>query len=50
MAKILKISPHPDTLITLKAVAKVVSEKLDQHALDNPGEYIVKVSFLLIVL
>lgn len=39
----MKISAHPDPLITLKAVTKLISERLSQHALDNPNDYIVKV-------
>lgn len=43
VAKILKVSSHPDPLVTLKAVTKVISERLSQQALDNPNDYIVKV-------
>lgn len=45
LAQVLNITPHPDHLITLKAVSKVVREKLNQDALDNQSNIIVKVRF-----
>ncbi|XP_034250804.1 RNA transcription, translation and transport factor protein isoform X2 [Thrips palmi] len=42
LAQILNITPHPDHLVTLKAVSKVVRERLNQDALDNPSNIIVK--------
>ncbi|KAK3917972.1 RNA transcription, translation and transport factor protein [Frankliniella fusca] len=42
LAQILNITPHPDHLITLQAVSKVVRERLSQEALDNPNNIIVK--------
>lgn len=42
LAQLLNITPHPDHLITLKAVSKVVRERLSQEALDNPSNIIVK--------
>lgn len=42
LAQILNITPHPDHLITLKAVSKVVRERLSQEALDNPNNIVVK--------
>lgn len=43
LAHILNVTPHPDHLITLQAVSKVVRERLSQDALDNPSKFIVKV-------
>lgn len=44
LAKILKITPHPDHLITLKAIRKVVCKRLSPEALEKPQNIIVKVS------
>lgn len=42
LAQILDVTPHPDHLVTLKAVSKVVRERLSQEALDKPNNIIVK--------
>jgi hypothetical protein len=43
VAKLLNITPHPDPLITLKAVAKMVTTRLSPQAQANPSEVIIKV-------
>lgn len=42
LAQILKITPHPDPLITLEACSKIIQKRLHSQALENPNEYIVK--------
>ncbi|XP_068894364.1 RNA transcription, translation and transport factor protein [Tenebrio molitor] len=42
VAKLLNITPHPDPLITLKAVAKMVTTRLSPQAQANPSEVIIK--------
>jgi RLL motif-containing protein 1 len=43
LAQLLRVSSHPDHLITLKAVSKVVCQRLSAEALENPESLIVKV-------
>ncbi|KAF4526597.1 hypothetical protein B566_EDAN006412 [Ephemera danica] len=43
LAKLLNITCHPDHLITLKAVSKVVAARLTPEALENPHTVIIKV-------
>jgi RLL motif-containing protein 1 len=43
LAQLLRVSCHPDHLITLKAVSKTVSQRLSAEALENPSSMIVKV-------
>lgn len=43
IAKILKITPHPDPFVTLKAASKVITTRLSPQALENPNEVIIKV-------
>ena len=43
LAQLLRVSPHPDHLITLKAVSKLVCQRLSAEALENPESLIVKV-------
>ncbi|CAG2061920.1 unnamed protein product [Timema podura] len=40
---LLNVTAHPDHLITLKAVSKVVQRRLSAEALENPDSVIVKV-------
>lgn len=42
LAKLLNIACHPDHLITLKAVSKVVAARLTPEALENPHTVIIK--------
>ncbi|XP_069681936.1 RNA transcription, translation and transport factor protein [Periplaneta americana] len=42
LAQLLRVTTHPDHLITLKAVSKVVCQRLSAEALENPGTIIVK--------
>lgn len=44
LAQILKISPHPNPLITLKAISKVVCNRLSRNAIEKPNDFIIKVS------
>ena len=43
VAKLLNVTPHPDPIITLNAVAKLVTTRLSPQAQANPNEVIVKV-------
>ncbi|XP_042218399.1 RNA transcription, translation and transport factor protein-like isoform X2 [Homarus americanus] len=36
----LNITPHPDHLITLKAISKLISTRLSTEAIQNPGEVV----------
>jgi len=40
LAKQLNINPHPDHLVTLKAISKLVKNRLSAEALQNPGEVV----------
>ncbi|KAJ8974968.1 hypothetical protein NQ317_004805 [Molorchus minor] len=42
LAKILKIVSHPDPLITLSAVRKVVTERMSPQRVENPQKYILQ--------
>jgi RLL motif-containing protein 1 len=43
LAQLLRITSHPDHLVTLKAVSQVVCQRLSAEALENPGTMVVKV-------
>lgn len=45
LANLVKVTPHPDHLVTLRAVSKVVQDRLSQNALENPNSVIVTVCF-----
>lgn len=49
LAQLLQITSHPDHLITLKAVSKVVCQRLSAEALENPSSVIVKVCAHMII-
>ncbi|XP_042882907.1 RNA transcription, translation and transport factor protein-like [Penaeus japonicus] len=40
LAKQLNITPHPNHLITLKAISKLIRTRLSTEALQNPGEFV----------
>ncbi|KAF2367026.1 Protein of unknown function UPF0568 [Trinorchestia longiramus] len=40
LAEVLNIQPHPDHLVTLKAVSHLIKTRLSQEALASPGEFI----------
>ncbi|XP_018563865.1 RNA transcription, translation and transport factor protein [Anoplophora glabripennis] len=42
LAKILKVVPHPDPLITLRAVRKVITNRMAPDRVENPQKYIVE--------
>nr|CAD7439104.1 unnamed protein product [Timema bartmani] len=42
LAQLLNVTAHPDHLITLKAVSKVVQRRISAEALENPDSVIVK--------
>nr|CAD7393752.1 unnamed protein product [Timema cristinae] len=42
LARLLNVTAHPDHLITLKAVSKVVQRRISAEALENPDSVIVK--------
>lgn len=42
LAQLLHVTQHPDHLITLKAVSKVVCQRLSSEAIENPSNFIVK--------
>lgn len=44
LADMLKITQHPDHLITLKAVSTLIKSRLSEDALANPNSVIIKVS------
>lgn len=48
LAQMLNITCHPDHLITLQAVSKVVCERLNAEAIQNPDSVIPKVCSSLI--
>ncbi|KAJ8924191.1 hypothetical protein NQ315_006982 [Exocentrus adspersus] len=41
LAKILKIVPHPDPLVTLRAVRKLITKRMAPDCVENPQKYIV---------
>nr|CAH7735069.1 unnamed protein product [Callosobruchus chinensis] len=43
LAKILNTVPHPDPLVTLRAVRKVIVKRMAPDCVENPEKYIVKV-------
>lgn len=43
LAKLLNITPHPDHLITLQAISKLICTRLHSQALQNPDLVLVKV-------
>ncbi|KAK5647616.1 hypothetical protein RI129_002508 [Pyrocoelia pectoralis] len=42
IAQMLKISPHPNPLVTLKACSKLICSRFNQNAIKNPNDYIIK--------
>ncbi|XP_076030086.1 RNA transcription, translation and transport factor protein [Oratosquilla oratoria] len=40
LAGLLNINPHPDHLVTLQAISKMVKSRLNNEALQNPGEFV----------
>lgn len=42
LAQLLNVAQHPDHLITLSAVSKVITQRLSAEALENPESVIVK--------
>lgn len=42
VAKSLKVTSHPNPIVTLKAIRQLISARLTDHALKNPNEFIVK--------
>lgn len=42
LAQMLKITPHPNHLITLRAISKLVSQRLSSEAIENPDAVIPK--------
>lgn len=43
LAKMLNIANHPDHLVTLEAVSKVVCERLNKEALQKPDSFVPQV-------
>lgn len=50
LAKMLNVTNHPDHLVTLQAVSKVICERLNSEALQKPDSFIPKVSIYLVKL
>lgn len=44
LAKQLNITPHPDHLVTLKAISKLIRTRLSPEALQKPGDVVHQVS------
>jgi len=42
IAQLLKITPHPNPLITLKAISKMICSRLSQKVIENPNDFIIK--------
>lgn len=42
IAKMLKISPHPNPLVTLKACSKLICSRLNPESIKNPNDFIIK--------
>ncbi|KAF5308176.1 hypothetical protein FQR65_LT06356 [Abscondita terminalis] len=42
IARMLKITPHPNSLITLRAISKLICNRLNNNALKNPQDYVIK--------
>ncbi|KAI4468189.1 cle [Holotrichia oblita] len=42
LARILKVSPYPDPMVTLEACRKVIERKMHPAALANPKDFIIK--------
>lgn len=42
LADMLKVTKHPDHLVTLKAISQLVCQRLSSEALENPSAVIVK--------
>jgi hypothetical protein len=49
LAKMLNVVNHPDHLVTLRAISKLVRSRLNPEALAKPESVVVKVILLLIV-
>lgn len=45
LAKILKVVPHPDSLVTLRAVRKVITKRMAPDCVENPQKYVIKVIY-----
>lgn len=43
LAQLLQVTPHPDHLVTLRALSRLVSQRLTAEALENPDTIIPKV-------
>ncbi|XP_054265133.1 RNA transcription, translation and transport factor protein [Macrosteles quadrilineatus] len=42
LAAVLQVTPHPDHLVTLRAISRLVSKRLNSDALDNPDTVVPK--------
>ncbi|KAK4885228.1 hypothetical protein RN001_001499 [Aquatica leii] len=42
IAQMLQILSHPDPLITLKAISKLICNRLNNNAIKNPEDYVIK--------
>lgn len=49
LAKVLNITQHPDPLITLRAVRKVITQRLTPERVERPDEFILTVSFHIFI-
>lgn len=47
MAQLLQVTAHPDHLVTLRALSRLVSQRLTAEALENPDTVIPKVGLRL---
>jgi RLL motif-containing protein 1 len=47
LATLLQVTPHPDHLVTLRAISRLVSRRLNSDALDNPDLVVPKVCYRL---
>lgn len=43
LAKLLNVNPHPDHLVTLRAVSRLVCKRLNTEAIENPDLVVSKV-------
>jgi RNA transcription, translation and transport factor protein len=48
LAKMLNVVNHPDHLVTLRAISKLIKTRLNHEALANPDAVIVKVRNFII--
>lgn len=49
LARILKVSPYPDPMVTLEACRKVIERKMHSAALLNPKDFVITVSRMFIL-